>query len=93
MWAQEAIRRSRYWPDGHFYRRGASRNVTIPEAKNLIAAATNCAPYPEGVPRRRGTCWRIYGVDSEGIPTGIGVEVYRDHLGGVVVLITILDES
>ena len=92
-WAQEAIRGRRYWPDEHFEDRCAERSFTVMEAKQLILSAVNCVPYAEGIAKCGGTCWRISGLDSGGLPTGIGVEIYRDHLGKVVVMITVLDES
>jgi hypothetical protein len=46
-----------------------------------------------GGPQAGGTTWRVWGLDFDGIATGIGVETFADHLGRRVLLITLLGGS
>jgi hypothetical protein len=93
-WAQEAMQRARYrLAESHFGERSEARNFTIFDAKRVIATATKCEPYASGQPRNGGSCWRIFGEDLDGVMTGVGIELFRDHLGKVIVLVTLVDAS
>jgi hypothetical protein len=87
------MRASRYLLEKHFEDRCEERNFSIFDAKHLIANATRCEPYVTGTPRHGGTCWRIVGPDIDGTLTGLGVELFRDHLGKVIAVVTLTDES
>ena len=45
--------------------------------------------YAEGIPRAGGTCWRFSGVDLDGVDLVVGAEVFVDHLGRRVLLLTV----
>jgi hypothetical protein len=45
--------------------------------------------YQDAQPKSGGTCWRITGPSLDEIETRLGVEIYRDHLGRGVVVITV----
>ena len=65
------------------------RGVTAADMKHIIKKATDCEAYRAGVPRFGGTCWRVTGPSLDEIATSLGVEVYVDHLGNRVVIVTV----
>ncbi len=90
-WIQEAVTASRYIVDPHFEKRARVRRFSVFDAKKIIATASVCEPYPDGVPLAGGTSWRVTGLALDGTAAKVGVEAYRDHLGRQIILITIMD--
>jgi hypothetical protein len=46
-------------------------------------------PIRKAFPRFGGTCWRVTGPSLDEIATAIGVEVYVNHLGKRLVIVTV----
>lgn len=88
-WAREALGAGRYWVADHARDRQRHRGVTAADMKHIIKRATDCEAYRDGVARFGGTCWRVTGPSLDEIPTAIGVEVYIDHLGKRLVIVTV----
>ncbi len=90
-WAREALGGGRYWVVDHAQDRQRQRGVTVADMKNIIkkANASDCGPYREGIPRFGGTCWRVTGPSLDEIATSVGIEVYVDHLGKRLVVVTV----
>jgi hypothetical protein len=88
-WAKAALEAGRYWVVDHAGDRQRQRGVTAADMKNIIKKATTCEAYAAGVPRFDGTCWRVTGPSLDEIATSIGVEVYIDHLGKRLVIVTV----
>jgi hypothetical protein len=88
-WAREALGAGRYWVVDHARDRQRQRGVTVADMKHIIKKATDCESYRDGIPRFGGTCWRVTGPSLDEITTSIGVEVYVDHLGKRVVIVTV----
>ena len=88
-WAREALGAGRYWVVDHAWDRQRQRGVTAADMKQIIKKATDCEAYRDGVPRFGGTCWRVTGPGLDEIATAIGVEVYVDHLGKRLVIVTV----
>lgn len=88
-WAQQAMTNGRYIPDPHFLRRCQQRRVSRADFHHVIAKAQRCASYPDGTPRAEGTCWRLWGPDTEGEETTVGFEAFQDHLGRRILLLTV----
>lgn len=89
---RDAVAAGRYYPQPHFRVRLSERRYNIEDAKKIIVTATACEPYPDGTPSCGGTCWRVFGRDLDGEEAKLGVEVFKDHLGYHVNLITIMDD-
>jgi hypothetical protein len=88
-WAREALGSGRYWVVDHARDRQRQRGVTAADMKSIIKKATGCEAYAGGVPRFGGTCWRVTGPSLDEIATAIGVEVYVDHLGKRLIIVTV----
>ena len=87
--ARAAVENRRFFVIDHADGRGDLRHITLHDMKYVIKTATNCVPYPEGVPKNGGTCWRISGKDLDGEETTVGIEVVRDHLGNCAYVVTV----
>ena len=68
---------------------GSSCSITAVDMRSIIKKATACEAYLDGVPRFGGTCWRVTGRSLDEIATVIGVEVYVDHLGKRLIIVTV----
>jgi hypothetical protein len=79
----------RYWVVDHARDRQRQRGITVADMKSIIKKATSCEAYPDGIPRFSGTCWRMAGPSLDEITTAIGVEVYVDHLGKRLIVVTV----
>jgi hypothetical protein len=88
-WAREALGSGRYWVVDHARDRQRQRGVTAADMKSIIKKATGCEAYTGGVPRFGGTCWRVTGPSLDEVATAIGVEVYVDHLGKRLIIVTV----
>jgi hypothetical protein len=55
----------------------------------IIFSPGNIEAYRDGVPRFGATCWRVTGPSLDEIATAIGVEIYVDHLGKRLVVVTV----
>jgi hypothetical protein len=74
----------------HARDRQRQRGVTVADMKSIIKNATGCEAYSDGVPRFGGTYWRVTGPSLDEISTTIGIEVYVDHLGKRLIIVTVL---
>jgi hypothetical protein len=88
-WAREALGNGRYWVVDHAEARKQQRRISVADMKSIIKRATACEAYPDGTPRFGGTCWRMTGPSLDEIETALGVEVYVDHLGKRLVVVTV----
>jgi hypothetical protein len=68
---------------------GGQRGITAADMKSSIKKATGCEAHAGGIPRFGGTCWRVTGPSLDEIATAIGVEVYVDHLGKRLIVVTV----
>lgn len=91
VWIQTAVARGKYIVDAHLLKRARQRNFSVNDVKKIIATATGCVSYRDGVNLAGGTCWRVTGTDLDGNPGKVGVEAYKDHLGKWALLITVME--
>jgi len=82
----------RYIPDPHFDKRCRERCYSIFDAKRIAVTAKTCEPYEAKI-LANGTCWRVFGQDSNGDKAALGVEAFLDSFGRQVPLITIMDAT
>ncbi len=85
--ARDAVERRRYEVIDHFHDQRAARRVNIRDAFNAIQNATSCDAFA-GRCTQGGSAWRITGPDLDDGTLAVGVEVFVDHMGGFVILIT-----
>ena len=73
----------------HFPQRLQERGETIKSVKAAIGRAEKVEPYP-AMPEHGGTCWRVFGMGTNGKRLAIGVELYVDDDAEWSVLCTVI---
>ena len=87
--ARKAVENRRFFISDHAALRSGQRKITVFDMKHVVHTATDCTPYPDGIPRAGGTCWRLSGTDLDGDDATLGIELVHDHLGNCAVVITV----
>jgi hypothetical protein len=88
---QDAFHRGQYILDPHVLRRMKERQVSIHDLKYAVRKAHRAEPYVDpGRPVQGGTtCWRLESETMDGEATQVGVDLFIDHYGPHVTIVTV----
>ena len=90
-WVQAAMEAGRYlFASSHFPQRLRERHETLDSVKVAIRRAERVEPYPS-MPERGGTCWRVFGMGTNGKKIAVGVELFLDDDNEWTALCTVID--
>ena len=91
-WIQDAMDAGRYELSYHYAaERRDLRGIDAQDVHAAIGRAARVERYA-GTPRRRGTCWRVFGPDADGERTiAVGVEAFLDRRRRRVIIVTVME--
>jgi hypothetical protein len=90
-WVKAAMDAGRYvFAPVHFPQRLRERHETLDSVKAAIRRSDRVEPYPAPA-EHGGTCWRVFGMGTNGKRIAVGVELFLDDDSEWTVLCTVID--